>query len=143
MQKNTDELMKILGQAPNAQQFITNNHSELLNLSLTEYLEKLLEDKNLKKSDVIHASNLDKTYAYQIFDGKRKPSRDKLLQLSFGLGLSVDETQNLLKIAREAVLYPRVKRDVFILAAIHNKSDLSDCDKILEEHGLKQLQSKI
>lgn len=141
MQKNTDELMKILGQAPNAQQFITNNHSELLNLSLTEYLEKLLKDKNLKKSDVIHASNLDKTYAYQIFDGKRKPSRDKLLQLSFGFGLSVDETQNLLKIAREAVLYPRVKRDVFILAAIHNKFNLTDCDEMLEKYNFKPLQT--
>ena len=140
MQKNTDELMKILGQAPNAQQFITNNHSELLNLSLTEYLEKLLKDKNLKKSDVIHASNLDKTYAYQIFDGKRKPSRDKLLQLAFGFGLNVEETQNLLKIAREAVLYPRVKRDVFILAALHNKFNLTDCDEMLEKYNFKPLQ---
>lgn len=140
MQKNTDELMKILGQAPNAEQFITNNHSELLNLSLTEYLEKLLKDKNLKKSDVIHSSNLDKTYAYQIFDGKRKPSRDKLLQLAFGLGLNVEETQNLLKIAREAVLYPRVKRDVFILAALHNKFSLIDCDEMLEKYNFKPLQ---
>lgn len=143
MQKNTDDLMKILGQSPDAKNFITNNSSELLTLSLTEYLEKLLKDKKMKKSDVIRDSALDKTYAYQIFDGKRKPSRDKLLQLAFGFGLTVDETQNLLKIAREAVLYPRVERDIFILAALHNKSNLSDCDEMLEEHGFKQLESKI
>lgn len=135
--------MKILGQTPNAEKFISNNSSELLALSLTEYLEKLLKDKKMKKSDVIRDSNLDATYGYQIFDGKRKPSRDKLLQLAFGFGLTIDETQNLLKIAREAVLYPRVERDIFILAALHNKSNLSDCDEMLEEHGFKQLESKI
>ena len=106
-------------------------------------LVKNLKDKKMKKSDVIRDSNLDSTYGYQIFDGKRKPSRDKLLQLAFGFGLTVDETQNLLKIAREAVLYPRVERDIFILATLHNKSNLSDCDEMLEEHGFKQLESKI
>ena len=136
---STDDLMKTLSNSPNAKQFIKDNNSELLNYTLSEYLEHLLNSNNMRKSDVIHLTNLDRTYAYQIFNGSKKPNRDKLLQLAFGLRLSADETQTLLKVAREPLLYPRVERDVFILAALYNKNTLLECNQILEDNSLKPL----
>ena len=47
---------------------------------------------------------MPRNYAYQLFNGTRKPSRDKVIQLAFGFGLSVDDTQELLKVARQAPL---------------------------------------
>lgn len=138
---STDDLMKTLSNSPDAKQFIKDNGSELLDCTLSEYLEHLLNSKNMKKSDVIRLTNLDRTYAYQIFNGSRNTNRDKLLQLAFGFGLSVDETQALLKVAREPLLYPRVERDVFILAALYNKNTLFECNQILLENNLKLLDS--
>lgn len=138
----TDDLMKTLSNSPNAKQFIKDNGSELLDCTLSEYLEHLLNSKNMKKSDVIRLTNLDRTYAYQIFNGSRKPNRDKLLQLAFGFGLSADETQTLLKVAREPLLYPRVERDVFILAALYNKNTLLECNEILLDNNLEPLDSE-
>lgn len=67
---------------------------------------------------MIGRTGIDHTYAYQIFDGRHKPSRDKFLCLSFGMGLTVDEVQLLLKNANMQPLYPRVERDVYILESL-------------------------
>ena len=139
---STDDLMRTLSNSPDAKQFIKDNSSELLNYTLIEYLEYLLNSNGMKKSDVIRLTNLDRTYAYQIFNGSRKPNRDKLLQLAFGFGLSADKTQTLLKIAREPLLYPRVERDVFILAALYNKNTLLECNEILLDNNLEPLDSE-
>ena len=139
---STDDLMKTLSNSPDAKQFIKDNGSELLDCTLSEYLEHLLNSKNMRKSDVIRSANLSRTYGYQIFNGSRKPNRDKLLQLAFGFALSADETQALLKVAREPLLYPRVERDVFILSALYNKNTLLECNEILLGNNLEPLDSE-
>ena len=140
MDKSTDELMKILRQKPNAENFLKENENELLHHSLTELLQTYLISKNLKKSEVIRDSYLDRTYAYQIFDGKHKPSRDKLLCLAFGLHLTVDETQLLLNSAQLSKLYPRIKRDILIVTCLEKGQKIFTCNEILETNGEPILQ---
>ena len=60
-------------------------------------------------AQVIERSQIERTYGHQLFNGTRRPSRDKVLQLALGLGLSVDETQRLLRAAGKSPLYPRLK----------------------------------
>ena len=109
-------------------------------MTFTELLESYLISKNLEKADVIRDSSLDRTYSYQIFSGLHKPSRDKLLCLAFGLHLTVPETQQLLKTAQMAPLYPRVKRDVLILEALFQGKNIIFCNHTLEKHGETILQ---
>jgi transcriptional regulator with XRE-family HTH domain len=100
MKKTTEELMEILKQKKSIHAYFTEEIDELEFASLTEYLELLLNEKGLRKSDVIKRSNMDKNYAYQIFNGnKTHPSRDKMIALAIGMGLNVLETRKLLKIA--------------------------------------------
>lgn len=140
MDKTTDELMKILNQKPDPAQYLKENPQEILQESLAEFLQRLLKEKNTSKADVIRRADLQRNYGYQFFNGRRKPSRDSLLRLAFGFQLTVPETQQLLKVAREPVLYPRVERDVFILTAIANQKSSLECNLILEEHGLALLE---
>ena len=51
-------------------------------LTLKCYFEELLETKGLNKADVIREANIARTYGYQIFQGERLASRDKLIALS-------------------------------------------------------------
>lgn len=140
MDKSTDELMKILRSKPDADNFLKENENELIHYSLPELLQQYLTSKNLKKSDVIRDSYLDRTYAYQIFDGKHKPSRDKLLCLAFGLHLTVDETQRLLNTAQVSRLYPRIKRDILIITCLEKKIKIIACNDMLETNGEPILQ---
>lgn len=98
MKKTTEELMEILKQKKSIHAYFTEEIDELEFASLAEYLELLLNEKGLRKSDVIKRSNMDKNYAYQIFNGnKTHPSRDKMIALAIGMGLNVMETRKLLR----------------------------------------------
>ena len=98
MKKTTEELMEILKQKKSIHAYFTEEIDELEFASLAEYLELLLIEKGLRKSDVIKRSNMDKNYAYQIFNGnKTHPSRDKMIALAIGMGLNVLETRKLLR----------------------------------------------
>ena len=99
MNKRTDKLMSELKNENNLQEFTENNKETFMDKPLTDYLEILLEKYNVKRADVIKKSALATVYGYQIFDGRREPKRDKVIQLSFGFGLTLDETQRLLKCA--------------------------------------------
>ena len=102
MNKSTDELMNILKTKKTYEEFFEEEVGELYFSSVDEYLNLLIVEKKLRKSDIIQKSNLDKNYAYQIFNGiKKRPSRDKILMLAFGMSLNLNETKKLLKIAQQ------------------------------------------
>ena len=67
------------------------------------------------------------------------PSRDKLITLAFGLGLSVDETQTMLKISGYKELYARSRRDSVMLFALNQNNTLLEVNEMLYEHGLALL----
>lgn len=110
------------------------NEEELT--TLKEIFELYLTEKKLHKAAVIRDSNLDRNYAYQIFKGEGNTGRDKLLCLAFGMKLNIPETQRLLKAGKTTPLYPRDRRDVFILEALYQGKNLIECNEILEAHDL-------
>ena len=138
MKKSTQELLDIISKNKNLGEILSSseNNSEFIQISLPEYLKKLLSEKNMTKAQVILKGNLNKDYAYQIFSGtKSSPSRDKLLAIAVGRSLPVDETQTMLKIAGLPVLYPRKRRDMIILFAIQNGYDIFDINDCLYDLG--------
>lgn len=136
IQKSTDELLKILNQEEEIETYIEENKEDLIDLSLSDYLDDMLKKYNISKNAAINNSELNQIYGYQIFDGKKKnPSRDKLIQLIFGMGLNITDAQRLLKIAGVNELYPRIKRDSIIIFAINKKINITQCDELLFELG--------
>ncbi len=119
--------------------YLKENQNELIENPLCCYLNALLEEKKLKKAEAIKKSDIDHTYAYQIFSGIRVPSRDKLIALCLGMELTLEETDTLLKYAGYATLYPRNKRDSVIISAIKNGQSRYDVDDILFDLGLSPL----
>jgi hypothetical protein len=85
---------------------------------------------------VIKLASIERTYGHQLFNGTRKPSRDKVIQLAFGFGLDVDETQELLKIAQKSLLYPKIKRDAVILYCLNNHKSIIQTQSVLETLGV-------
>ena len=131
-----------LGKAADFDDFLAMNQENMLTLTLSEYLMMLLKQKELKRADVVRYSGLEKAYVYQIFDGEKKPSRDKLIALAFGLHLNKEETQRMLKLGRCSELYPRIERDALILFNIHHGKSINETDDELYERGLDTLLSR-
>ena len=87
----------------------------------------------------MRGSLLSRAYVYQIFSGEKTPSRDKLIATAFGLGLSDEETQTLLKLSKNRELYARDQRDAVILFALQRNQSIFEANNLLFEHGFSVL----
>ncbi len=143
IKKTTDELLKILQNKENIQDYMDENSDEMLDVDLSEYLEQMLEKYNITKNEAIKRSELDQIYAYQIFSGvKSNPSRDKLIQLIFGIGLELKDAQRLLRIGKAGELYSRSRRDSIIIFAVNKGLDIDKCDDLLFEMNERTIISE-
>lgn len=139
--KTTEELNHEIKAATDIEDYLRQNRENMLTQNLSQYLEKLLAQKGLNRAQVIRGSLLDRTYAYQIFSGEKSPSRDKLLALAFGLGLTDEETQKMLKISYNRELYVRDARDALILFALQHRKTILEVNESLYDHGFAVLGS--
>lgn len=139
MNKDTSELLKALESHASFKAFYNENSESLVKKELSEYLGELLLKKGIKKSEAIKRSELNEIYGYQIFAGSRVPERKKLICLCVGMGLSLSETQTLLKSAGYAPLYPKNEYDCVIIFGICNNFSVSEINNLLFDYDLEVL----
>ncbi len=99
----------------------------------------LFQKKGLRKMDVLERSQVERVYAHELIRGKRRPSRDKVVMMSFGLKLSVPEAQLLLRHSGFSPLTPKVRRDAVLLFGISHGLGVSDTNCMLDDAGLATL----
>lgn len=139
VEKSTEELMHELQKAEDVFAFTRENEEEMEAISLTEQLEQLLKKYRKQKKDVIKDAGMDTTYGYQIFDGRRNPRRDKLIQLAFGFPLTVEEANKVLRAAGVNDLYVRCKRDTICMYCLNQKTTVDECNMLLYQEGEETL----
>ena len=139
MEKNTSEIVKELGLCPDFQTFYSENKDYMVSQKLTDLLAQLLKSKKLQKSLVIKNAEISEVYGYQIFSGIRVPERKKLLCLAVGMGLNIEETQQLLKCAGYAQLYVKLPFDSIVLYGLCKGLSVVQINGLLYEYGLETL----
>lgn len=137
--KTTEELNHEIKIATDIDDYLKENKANMLSHRLPEHLTLLLEKKGVSRADVVRGSLLDRAYVYQIFSGEKKPSRDKLIALAFGLCLSDEETQKMLKLSCSRELYARDERDALILFALQQQKTIFETNEILADHNMALL----
>lgn len=103
--------------------------------TLSEYLNQLLAEKGLERSRVVRMANLNDTFGYQIFQGTRNPSRDKVLQIAFAMALSLRETNRALTAAGVSELYCKDRRDAIIIFCLDRGCSLQKVNEELYRFG--------
>lgn len=136
---STDELTHEIKAATNIEDFLSTHDEHMLKQNLSIHLNALLIQKGVSRADVGRGSLLDRKYVYQIFSGEKTPSRDKLIAIAFGLGLTLDETKKMLKISGNRELYPRDKRDALIMFTLQRQGSISEANDLLDNHKLETL----
>ncbi len=134
---STTRLLDIINK--NNQLTIDSLLKQVPEITFVDYLETLLMQKKISKSHLINKASLHRTYAYQIFNGTKVPSRNKVIQLALALQLNVNETNNLLSLSNNGYLYPKVKFDAAILFALKNKYSVLETNLILDQYQLPLL----
>ena len=133
--KNTDGLQQELMDSPDLTLFLSQNQEQFVNKSVSELLNHLFEEKNISKAALAKKAGMSEIYLHQIFAGRRNPSRNRLLCLCYGLGASIEEAQELLKLCGMAQLYPKLKRDAIIYYGLQHGLGLFEInDKLFDEN---------
>jgi len=137
MRKTTDELINELKSAKSIDVFVLKNQEEMSNMSLAECLQELLAKYQLDKSDVFRRAQMtDTNYGYELFrNDTKKPSRDKLIRICMGFPLTIEETQKVLRCGKVRPLYPRDKRDAYVMFALKNGQCIDCLNDILYDNG--------
>jgi len=139
MKKNTAEIVRELGLCADFKTFYKENKTYIVSQKLSELLCQLLEKKGLKRAHVIRAAELTEVYGYQIFSGIRTPDRKKILCLAVGMGLNIDETQQLLKCAGYPQLYVKRPMDSVVLYGLCKGLSVVQINEILYEYEMETL----
>lgn len=139
----TEKLMEHLKSQTNINDYFKEFNSNLHPHQEIHYLEDLLVHKSMTKSDIVSRTQLSRSYIYKIFSGEKTPSRDKLLQITFSLQATLEETNQLLKLFEHSNLYPKIKRDSIIIFAIEKQKDIYELNELLIENKEKPVFSMI
>lgn len=130
--KSTEELLNLL-QNLDIEDFKKSDFFQDINSSA--YLNDLLNKHNLQAKDIIIRLNMERSYTYQILNGRRQPTRNFLIRIAFLCQLSVNETQKLLSAANRPILYPRNRFDAAVLYCLQHQLNEEDLNELLLDIG--------
>lgn len=134
---NTNQLMELLEASPN--RFMEVQGEADLSFLFHEYLAIQMENHGYDTAMLIKKVCISKAYMYQVMNGQRTPGRDIILRMALVMGMSVEETQRILTIARKGALYPKIQRDAAVLFCLRTQKGLDNANILLENLGEKIL----
>lgn len=132
MNIETKELLNKLVKENDINTFFSKNEGEFLTMDFKSFINDLLAQKELRLADVVRDSGQGE-YVYKVFNGTRKPSRNIIIGISIGMKLTINETQFLLRLAKQAIMDPRDRRDSVLIFAIKEKYDIIQTNNLLIE----------
>jgi hypothetical protein len=135
----TSVLLRRLLKTVNLEGFMKDNANVMRVTPFHIYICELSRKMELVPEQVIKRASIERTYGHQLFNGTRRPSRDKVIQLAFGFELDVDGTQQLLKVGQKSPLYPKIMRDAAIIYCLNNRKDIIETQSVLEALKLSLL----
>jgi len=131
--KSTDELQTDLEHASSLKSFLQRNEDRLQVPSFAEIMERMLKQKGLSKAELAKRAGTSEVYLHQLFSGRRKASRTRMICLCIGLSASLPETQKILHQSGMSQLYPKVKQDAIIMYGILHQMNLFEINDLLFE----------
>ena len=83
-------------------------------------------------TDVIKESRFERSYFYHLLSGhKKNPSRNTVIRIAFCIHATLDETQQLLRLASTGMLYPKILRDAALIYAIEKNYSMQEANHLL------------
>lgn len=137
----TDELLNFL-QKKNLRlnEFLAENDEEFVDEDIKAFWEKLIEKSGFSKNNIINRADFNYRHFYDCINGRKMPSKDKIVRLALAMRLTLDECQQALKKSGRAPLYPRLRRDSIIIYAIEHKYTIYKCNETLTANSEEELK---
>ncbi len=133
---DTEVLLTEIKESSSYYEFLDKNEDHLGVEKFKNILRKTAAETGKEINQIIKDAGIAIPYGYQIFNGTRKPSRDKIIQLSFGMSLPLDKVNVLLKHGEKQPLYAKSQRDSIIIYAISHQMEINEVNNMLIENNM-------
>ncbi len=141
MAKTTTELLKELKrQSCSLPDYLSSHKEAFVVEDVKSFWDDIISKKNYSKSNIINKSDFSYCYFYDVINGRKTPTKDKVVRLALAMKMTVDECQQALKISGHSALYPKVRRDSILIYAIEKKITIMQCNAMLAQHGEDELK---
>lgn len=134
-EKSTVDLCQELMSQPDLDQYITENEASFADVDISSTLVELYKRCGISKAELARRAGMSEVYLHQVFSGRRRPSRDRLLCLCIGMDSALEDADLLLKGMGYAPIYPRLKREAIISHSLLHRTPLTEInDKLFSEN---------
>ena len=116
-----DEMKQILSQLPKT--------------TFVVRISELCDKYCMNFSKVQKETGITKSLFYSIVNGNRKPQKHHIIKIGLAIGASVEETNELLKLAQHKELYAKNKDDAIIIFGIKSKLRIEEIEELLIDTG--------
>ena len=122
-------------------QYIRQYTDSETELSVSDYMTDIILRKGLRKKAVISRSGVSENLGYKLLNGNKTPTdRDKIIGLCIGAGMTVEETNRALVMARLGPLYCRSARDAVLTVGLQcGISSVIEMNELLGSRGFRLL----
>lgn len=140
--EHTSDLLReleLLSDASDGFQTFRSKHTASGAETLKDYLnEYLTAHPDLRLPQIIFDADIDKNYAYQLFNGHRShPDKYKLIPVCVAMHMSVKETDRALFLAGQPRLYAKKELDAAIIICLNRRyHTMMQVNEFLCENGL-------
>lgn len=145
--KNTKELETILGKTHpgNIDDFLESNSDSFLDeeKAFSNYMRSRIKEKNLLQQDVFLQADIPERYGYKLLsEEKHTRQRDVILRLCYAAHLTLEETQEALKIYGMPELYAKIPRDAVLMICFTTRpGSILDVNALLKEKNMETLRA--
>ena len=137
--KDTAELLQDLKKTAHIEDYLRKNADDLRHESQTDAINRIYRQQGRGKAEIAREAGISDIYLYQIFSGKRIPSRNRLICICLGMRTFGEDAQMLLRLYGYAPLYVRDERDAIILHGILHGKTVPEVNRLLLEKQLAPL----
>ena len=145
-QESTSDLLKVLRSADKDDiDQLQKEYLETAYSGFPEYMDRLIQEKKLKRQDIFQKADLPQKYGYKLLSGESHTSdRDKLLRIFIAMNLNLKQTQRALELYGMPELYPKFRRDMILIIAFNKGiSSVDTVDEWLKEKGEETLSRSL
>lgn len=110
---------------------------ELPKVTLRQRIEELCDKYNKSFSFICGFADIPESTFYATINGTRTPKKELIIKTAFVLGATIEELNELLKLAKLKELYAKNNEDAIVIFGIKKGLDLEEVDMLLKSQNSK------
>ncbi len=136
---DTEHILDKLSATKSLTEFFEESKDSFNLLTIGEYIELEIANRNFTKAKVIKSSGINKRFFFDILSNKKTPNRRYIIRIFLALGMDFSDVQWYLKACDYPGLYAKNKRDAIIIYCFNNSLSVMECNEMLNKVGLENL----